>query len=47
MGMGLVVLLTGLMLTQGSATVGVMVAGVGLVIMTGAAALFLRHGRYR
>jgi hypothetical protein len=44
MGMGLVVLLTGLMLTQGSAVVGVMVAVVGLVIMTGAAVLFLRHG---
>jgi hypothetical protein len=47
MGMGLVVLLTGLMLTQGSAVVGAMVAGVGLVIMTAAAALFLRHGRHR
>ena len=47
MGMGLVVLLTGLMLTQGSAAVGLMVAVVGVVIMAGAAALFLRHGRHR
>jgi hypothetical protein len=47
MGMGLVVLLTGLMLTQGPAVVGVMVAAVGVVIMTGAAASFLRHGRHR
>jgi hypothetical protein len=47
MCVGLVVLLTGLMLTQGSAVVGVSVAVVGLVIMTGAAALFLRHGRHR
>lgn len=47
MGMGVVVLLTGLMLTQGSVTVGVMVAGVGVVIMAGAVALFLRHGRHR
>ena len=38
-GMGLVVLLTGLMLTQGSAVVGVMVAGVGLMIMAGACRL--------
>ena len=44
MGVGLVVLLTGLMLTQGSTTVGVMVAVVGSVIMSGAAVLFLRHG---
>ena len=36
-----------MMLTQGSAVVGVMVAGVGLLIMTAAAALFLRHGRHR
>ena len=43
MGMGLVVLLTGLMLTQGSAVLGLMVAGVGVVIMAGAAGLFLRH----
>jgi hypothetical protein len=35
------------MLTQGSAVVGVMVAAVGVVIMTGAAASFLRHGRHR
>jgi len=42
-GMGLVVLLTGLMLTQGSAVLGLMVAGVGVVIMAGAAGLFLRH----
>ena len=35
MGVGLVVLLTGLMLTQGSAAVGLMVAVVGLVFMTG------------
>ena len=47
MGMGLVVLLTGLMLTQGSAVVGSMVAVAGFVIMTGAVALFLRHGQYR
>jgi hypothetical protein len=47
MGMGLVVLLTGLMLTQGSATVGVMVAVVGLVIMASSTALFQRHGRHR
>ena len=46
-GTGLVVLLTGLMLTQGSAVLGLMVAGVGVVIMVGAAALFPRHGRHR
>lgn len=46
-GVGVVVLLTGLLLTQGSAVFGVMVAAVGLVIMTAAAALFLRHGRHR
>jgi len=37
--------LIGLMLTQGSAAVGFMVAVVGLVIMTGAVALFLRHAQ--
>ena len=45
MGVGLVVLLTGLMLTQGSAVFGVLVAVVGLVVMMGASALFLRDGR--
>ena len=39
MGVGLVVLLTGLMLTQGSATVGLIVSVVGMVIM--------RHGSAR
>ena len=45
MGVGLVVLLTGLMLTQGSAVFGVLVAVVGLVVIMGASALFLRDGR--
>jgi len=52
----LVVLLTGLILTQGSVpvpvpvpvpVVGVLVAVVGMVIMARAAALFLRHGWHR
>lgn len=47
MGVGLVVLLTGLMLARSSAEFGVMVAAFGSVIMTGAVVLFLRHGERR
>ena len=46
-GVGVVVLLTGLLLTQSSAVFGVVVAVVGVLIMTGASSLFLRHGRHR
>ena len=43
--MGWTVGSSGLVLTQGSAVFGVLVAVVGLVVMMGASALFLRDGR--
>jgi peptidoglycan/LPS O-acetylase OafA/YrhL len=41
MGVGLVVLLTGLVLTQGSVTLGVIVVVAGISIVTAAVALFI------
>jgi len=41
LGVGLVVLLTGLVLTQGSVTLGVIVVVAGLSIVTAAVALFI------
>lgn len=41
MGVGLVVLLTGLVLTQGSVTLGVIVVVAGMSIVTAAVALFI------
>jgi hypothetical protein len=41
LGVGLVVLLTGLVLTQGSVTLGVIVVVAGMSIVTAAVALFI------
>ena len=47
MTLGLVIVLTGLVLGRGSFEVGVITGIVGLLTMTGAAALAIRPGRHR
>jgi hypothetical protein len=46
MGLGLVVLLTGLVLAQNSLALGVIIGIAGLFTMTGAVTLFLRPGHH-